>query len=160
MNFETYERSAFRDYADLAQSVLTILLAGIRPIPTLQTPQVMSRAKDPSSLKNKLSKRGLIGRTSLRSYQRSRRLSTHFYTNTDVMRLRQSRIIRLNFDVIETKVHYPKGGENNELYIVEHYLVQLTPERIILPEYARFASMRCEVQVQTILDLAWAENGT
>lgn len=38
-----------------------------------------------------------------------------------------------------------------------HYIVRLGPGRSTLPEYSRFAGLRAEVQVRTILQHAWAE---
>jgi ppGpp synthetase/RelA/SpoT-type nucleotidyltranferase len=38
-----------------------------------------------------------------------------------------------------------------------HYLVKMTAQRSLLPEYARFADAIAEVQVRTILQHAWAE---
>jgi ppGpp synthetase/RelA/SpoT-type nucleotidyltranferase len=38
-----------------------------------------------------------------------------------------------------------------------HYLVQLTPERVAFPEYARYKRLVGEIQVRTILQHAWAE---
>jgi hypothetical protein len=43
------------------------------------------------------------------------------------------------------------------LYFAIHYLVSLTDERLALPEYRKFRGLRCEIQVQTILNHAWAE---
>jgi len=38
-----------------------------------------------------------------------------------------------------------------------HYVVRLTPARIGLPEYSRFAGLVGEIQVRTVLQHAWAE---
>ena len=82
-----------------------------------------------------------------------------FYTNGDVSRFINSGIINQNFEVLEVKLHHPghEVEDATEFYISNHYVVTLRPERIALPEYARFASMRCEIQIQTILNHAWAE---
>ena len=44
-----------------------------------------------------------------------------------------------------------------EFFISENWVVELTEARCTLPEYRRFSGLRCEIQVQTILDHAWAE---
>jgi ppGpp synthetase/RelA/SpoT-type nucleotidyltranferase len=55
-------------------------------------------------------------------------------------------------------VHYPDSREEGaEFFISENWVVTLSDARCALPEYRRFAGLRCEIQVQTILDLAWAE---
>jgi len=38
-----------------------------------------------------------------------------------------------------------------------HYLVSLSPQRVTLPEYARYAGLIAEIQARTILQHAWAE---
>lgn len=42
-------------------------------------------------------------------------------------------------------------------YASVHLVVGLAPERVKLPEYSMFKSLRCEIQVRTILQHAWAE---
>jgi putative GTP pyrophosphokinase len=42
-------------------------------------------------------------------------------------------------------------------YASVHFLVEFRPEMLRLPEYALFNKMRCEIQVRTILQHAWAE---
>ena len=82
-----------------------------------------------------------------------------FYTNSDVARFIGSGAMKENFEILETKLHHPERevDRRNKLYISNHYLVELRSERLALAEYAHFAGMRCEVQVQTILNHAWAE---
>ena len=41
--------------------------------------------------------------------------------------------------------------------MASHYVVALKTERLALPEYAQFQGLRCEIQVQTVLNHAWAE---
>ena len=48
-------------------------------------------------------------------------------------------------------------GGAEDLYFAIHYLVSLTDERLNLPEYRKFSGLRCEIQLQTILNHAWAE---
>jgi len=42
-------------------------------------------------------------------------------------------------------------------YASVHFVVEFRPEMIKLPEYALFDKMKCEIQVRTILQHAWAE---
>lgn len=52
-----------------------------------------------------------------------------------------------------------------KVYESDHYIVQLKPERLKMPEYRVFATrqqgrtvpMKCEIQVRTIFDHAWAQ---
>lgn len=42
-------------------------------------------------------------------------------------------------------------------YLSVHYILQLSQKRLELPEYKLYEDMRCEVQVRTLLQHAWAE---
>lgn len=42
-------------------------------------------------------------------------------------------------------------------YLSVHYIVQMSPKRLELPEYSRFKGIRCEIQVRSLLQHAWAE---
>ena len=120
----------------------------------------MDRAKQPASLRRKLEQRGIAATATLEDDIKDLAgCRVIFYTNSDVTRFIISGIINQNFEVLETKLHHPRreAEDATELYISNHYLVRLRPERIALPEYARFAGMRCEIQIQTILNHAWAE---
>lgn len=72
-----------------------------------------------------------------------------------------SRLIFENFkvDFDGSKIHHSVGKDRpaGELYFAIHYLVSLSDERLALPEYRKFRGLRCEIQIQTILNHAWAE---
>ena len=57
------------------------------------------------------------------------------------------------------KIHHAVGKDRSaeELYFGIHYLVSLSEHRLALPEYRKFRELRCEIQIQTILNHAWAE---
>jgi len=85
-----------------------------------------------------------------------------FFTQTpNVDRFLDSRLIFDNFivDFDGSKIHRAVGKDRtaDQLYFAIHYLVSLKPDRLALPEYSRFQGLRCEIQIQTILDHAWAE---
>jgi ppGpp synthetase/RelA/SpoT-type nucleotidyltranferase len=160
MDFETYEREQRANYADFAAVVGSILTAAIRVDPRLRLQQVKDRAKEPSSLKLKLKDRDLVETTTLETDIKDLAgCRVIFYTNSDVTRFIGSGLMQENFEVLETKLHHPRreAEDANELYMSNHYLVRLRFERLALPEYVRFVDMRCEVQIQTILNHAWAE---
>lgn len=160
MNFEAYEREKREVYADLAETVATILVAAIKAEADYRLQQVKARAKQPDSLRKKLENRGALAIETLEDEIKDLAgCRIVFYTNNDVSRLINSGVIEQNFEVVERKVHHP-GREiehANELYTSNHYVVSLKPERTALPEYADFAGMKCEIQIQTILNHAWAE---
>jgi ppGpp synthetase/RelA/SpoT-type nucleotidyltranferase len=160
MDLEAYERERRRDYADFAAVVALILDAAIRNDPRLRLQQVKHRAKEPSSLRKKLEDRDLGHTTTLEDEIKDLAgCRVIFYTNSDVARFINSGAVQANFEVTEVRVHYPQPevDKTTELYISNHYVVRLRPARLALPEYERFVGMRCEVQVQTILNHAWAE---
>jgi ppGpp synthetase/RelA/SpoT-type nucleotidyltranferase len=78
-----------------------------------------------------------------------------------VDRFLNSRLIFENFvvDSDGSKIHHAVGKDRSadELYFAVHYLVSLKEDRLSLAEYAHFRGMRCEIQIQTILNHAWAE---
>lgn len=160
MNFEEYERDGQTTYALLTVTIAAILKAAVRVEGGYRLQQVNKRAKQPASLRKKLQRREIEATTTLENDIKDLAgCRMIFYTNSDVTRFVNSRIIEQNFEVLEVKLHHPQRETEDavDLYISNHYLVALRPERIALPEYARFAGMRCEIQIQTILNHAWAE---
>lgn len=121
---------------------------------------IQCRAKGAAHLKPKLEARGLLTSQTIEDHIRDlagARLI--FYTNTDVDRFLQSRLIPENFEVHweATRVHHPTEENARQRYQAIHYTVSLNAQRAALPEYAMFKGMRCEIQIQTILSHAWAE---
>lgn len=162
MNFADYERGGQRLYGEFAEAIASILKVALASKPDLQLQEVQFRAKDPGSLGRKLENRQLADcpeiADEIKDLAGCRLI---FYTNTDVEAFAQSRLLHENFDVDydRTKIHYPtgQGDDANALFISDNYVIRLKPNRAELPEYARFAGLRCEVQVQTILNHAWAQ---
>lgn len=160
LKYATYELTGRIDYEAFASTVANILSSAVALHPTLRLQAVKHRAKDPASLAKKLADRKLL---------RSRRIEDEikdlagcrliFYTNADVAAFMATRIVRDNFDVVEVKAHQAERQVQGEgrLYTSTHFTVCLASSRASLPEYARFAGMKCEIQIQTVLDHAWAE---
>lgn len=84
-----------------------------------------------------------------------------FYFNDDVNAFLQSGIIRDNFkiDWDNSKIHGPGASPKvaNDYYTANHYVVELSDDRLKLPEYSEFEGLRCEIQIQTVLNHAWSE---
>lgn len=161
MNINDYEKNFFSLYESFANTVRFILEKAIQAARSLPQPQsVQCRAKGVESLRHRLSEAGKLDTQTLELDRRDlagARLI--FYTNNDVDRFLASPLIRENFDVEEdsTKIHHPTPENEGERYRAIHYTVRLREDRIRLPEYTRFAGLRCEIQVQTILNHAWSE---
>lgn len=160
MDFKCYERDGRAAYASLAETIAAILTAAIGAEGGYRFQQINVRAKQPASLNKKLKLRGILETTAIeREIKDLAGCRVIFYTNGDVTRFTNSGVIDQNFEILEAKIHHPGRATEDavELYISNHYIVQLRPERVALPEYARFGGMRCEIQIQTILNHAWAE---
>lgn len=161
MNLNDYEKKYFSIYEAFADTVRFILRKALIAADNLPQPQsVQCRAKDIDSLRRRLSESGKLDTQTL---ERDRRdlagVRLIFYTNNDVDRFLGSPLIRENFEIEEdsTKIHHPTPENKGTRYRAVHYTVRLREDRIRLPEYARFAGLRCEIQVQTILNHAWSE---
>jgi ppGpp synthetase/RelA/SpoT-type nucleotidyltranferase len=163
MNFDKFVRDESSRYELFAKTVTAILQAAIDAQPRdFRLQQIQWRAKDARSLKRKLTERGLLESNAIEDELKDLAgCRLIFYTNTDVDRFLSSRVIFENFvvDFDGSKIHHATGTERTaeQLYFGIHYLVSFKEDRLALPEYAQFRGMRCEVQLQTILNHAWAE---
>ena len=161
MNLNDYEKKYFSTYEAFAETVRFILEKALLAAENLPRPQsVQCRAKGIESLRRRLAEAGKLDTQTLELDRRDlagARLI--FYTNNDVDRFLASPLIRENFEIEEdsTKIHHPTPENKGARYRAVHYTVRLREDRIRLPEYARFAGLRCEIQVQTILNHAWSE---
>jgi len=161
LNIEEYEKTQFAIYEAFARTVRFILEEALQARPEVPRPQsVQHRAKSVQSVRRRLEQAGKLGTEALEIDRRDlagARLI--FYTNNDVERFLATQIVRENFEIEEdsTKIHHPTPENEGARYRAVHYTVRLRDERARLSEYARFAGLRCEIQVQTILNHAWSE---
>ncbi|TIQ03828.1 poly-gamma-glutamate hydrolase family protein [Mesorhizobium sp.] len=161
MNIAEYEKTSLSTYDDFARTVRFILENALRAERSLPRPQsIQCRAKDVDSLRRRLAESNKLDTQTLELDRRDlagARLI--FYTNNDVDRFLASSLVRDNFEIEEdsTKIHHPAPENEEARYRAVHYTIKLREDRIRLPEYAKFASLRCEIQVQTILNHAWSE---
>ncbi len=161
MKFDDYEKtyvSTYKEFAELVRSLLEDAIEKTEGVPRPQSTQ--ARGKDVTSLKRKLEERGLLASERIESELKDlagARLI--FYTNTDVDRFLRTELIPDIFDVDwkETRVHYPTDDNNQRRYQAIHYTILLSEKHTALPEYTKFKGMRCEIQIQTILNHAWSE---
>lgn len=161
MNIDEYENGGRALYVDFAVAVTAILHAAVAEDDELRLQNIQHRAKEVGSLRAKLVKAEAVADAEIGEIAKDvAGCRLIFYTNGDVHRFGQSGILRENFtvDYDRSKIHYPDSKEDgSEFFISENWVVTLSEARCSLPEYRRFAGLRCEVQVQTILDHAWAE---
>lgn len=79
------------------------------------------------------------------------------YTNQDVTNI--CKVLQDEFSVDEeNSVNKAEILETDKVgYLSVHYILQLSKKRLELPEYKRYEDLKCEVQVRTLLQHAWAE---
>lgn len=73
-----------------------------------------------------------------------------FYLDSDIQRF--THYIYEEFDVIKEE---PKYSEDE--YNALHFVVKFNKDRLNLMEYAKFSSLKCEIQLTTVLYHAWSE---
>lgn len=161
MTFEDYKsggRSRYADFVDAIRRIIAASVAAHQMVPHAIT----GRAKETESLAKKLENRGIgpdaaIG-DMIKDLAGARVV---FLTNSQIDAFNRAGAIHENFDVVDVNVHHAVPGTESEtrLFDSTNYLVTLKAERLALPEYAPFAGLRAEIQVQTLLNHAWAEMG-
>lgn len=159
MRIEEYEQK-WQLYQEFAQTVADVVTAIVRNAGGYRLQVVRARAKDVPSLRKKLAKENRADSLTIEDQIKDLAgCRAIFYTNGDVEKLIGSRLIHDNFEVHETKIHTPDRdlGAATRMYTANHFIVSLRADRLGLAEYARFAGLRCEIQVVTILNHAWAE---
>lgn len=165
MNFEEYKIDGFQLHREFASVVARILREAIADADkSFAIWEIQHRAKSAKSLEGKLRDRSILDDDDIEV--RIKDLSgcrIIFYSNDDVDAFIADAIISGNFDIDwnESKFHHPvsESPTVNDLYQAHHYIVQLKADRLKLPEYKRFSGLRCEIQIQTILNHAWSETG-
>lgn len=161
MNFEEYQLEGRAKYAAFVEAIRAIL-AALVDAHDLVPHGITGRAKDPVSLKKKLADRKIDPASAIDEVLKDLAgCRVVFLTNSQVEQFRSSGAIHENFNVINVNEHHAVPGTATEekLFDSTNYLVELKPDRAALPEYRRFAGMRAEIQVQTLLNHAWAEMG-
>lgn len=161
MNFEEYQLTGRATYAAFVDAIRTILVSlvdkhGFTPH------AITGRAKDPVSLKKKLAKNKIDPSSAIGEVLKDLAgCRIVFLTNSQVAAFRAIGAINENFDILNVNEHHPVPGTETEdrLFDSTNYMVALKPDRAALPEYARFAGLKIEIQVQTLLNHAWAEMG-
>jgi ppGpp synthetase/RelA/SpoT-type nucleotidyltranferase len=158
MKLEEYEREGRALYEAFAGTVSSIIAEAIEDAGGFKLQHVESRAKSVASLRQKLATRNLAPDCDITELKDLAGCRAIFYTNTDVERFLNSGIAEANFEVIERKLHHPTRQANEAvgLYTANHYVIRLTAERVALPEYRKFRGLKCELQIQTILNHSWA----
>jgi ppGpp synthetase/RelA/SpoT-type nucleotidyltranferase len=160
MTFEEYETEKIALYREFCETVRRILEQAIFAADLPRPQSLQCRPKDPKRLKKRLEELGSAGADNIEELRRDLAgARIIFYTNTDVERFHSSQLIRDNFEIEKggIKLHHPAQENDENQYRGDHYTLRLKEDRTKLPEYAKFEGLRCELQVQTVLNHAWSE---
>jgi ppGpp synthetase/RelA/SpoT-type nucleotidyltranferase len=117
---------------------------------------ITNREKDPAALREKITREG--GADALFndiSDLAGVRIIAYFPSDVDKI----VPLIKKEF-IIDPKHSMDKRLSSDPAifgYASVHFVVEFRPEMLKLPEYALFDKMKCEIQVRTILQHAWAE---
>ena len=109
---------------------------------------ISCREKNEQSLKNKLQNSQSF--KSVKCIDDLAGCRIIFYLNDSVERVIQ--YLRDEFEVVNQKLKYSDNG-----YKAVHLIVKLKKDRLQLTEYKRFDSLKCEIQLTTVLFHAWSE---
>ena len=83
------------------------------------------------------------------------RVITYFYDDVD----RVARLIEREFGIDQTNSVDKRSLMDPDRfgYVSLHYVIELSPQRSKMPEYRRFAGMKAELQIRSLLQHVWAE---
>ncbi len=164
MNLNEYQQQR-EIYGRFAETVRKILLAAIDDASAsgsykYHLQQIQCRAKTYESLEKRLAELGKKEASDIEEIRNDLAgCRVIFYYNDDLSAFLSSGLVRNNFNVHSTKVHGPKDEitSANDFYTANHYIIELDENRASLPEYAPFKGLKCEIQIHTVLNHAWAE---
>jgi ppGpp synthetase/RelA/SpoT-type nucleotidyltranferase len=141
------KQSIYEDFAENVDSFLKILLRNNE----FRYQAVFSRGKEPGSLLRKIIEdKELQKLKSVTEIDDLAGCRIIFYLDKDIERFRNH--IYKEFNVIKEELKYSED-EYNAL----HFVVTLNKDRLKLMEYAKYSSLKCEIQLTTVLYHAWSE---
>jgi ppGpp synthetase/RelA/SpoT-type nucleotidyltranferase len=160
MNIQEYESEKIALYREFCETIRDILEKAIAAAGLPRPQSMQCRPKDPKRLRTRLEESGKLDDGKIEDLRRDLAgARVIFYTNIDVERFIGSRLVFDNFEVEDDgiKVHHPTVENAENQYRGIHYTIRLKDDRTRLAEYAKFKNLRCEIQVQTVLNHAWSE---
>ena len=160
MTFEEYQLAGRACYLALVDVIQNILRQALDQH-GLVAHAITGRAKELASLRKKLGDRKIPIDGEMDEIKDLAGCRIVFLTNSQVEGFNTTGALHENFEVLNVNVHHPVPGTDTEtkLFDSTNYLVRLKPDRLALPEYQQFDGLRAEIQIQTLLNHAWAEMG-
>ncbi len=162
MNLLEYEQHGRQLYEQLARVVGDLLKHALDAEGGYRLQQTQHRAKSVSSLQKRLEEAQSSESDEIELIRKDLAgCRLVFYTNKDVSRFTQSRMLSDLFEIDgdRSKIHHPAPGATKatDLFRSFNYVVRLRADRTDLLEYRHLSGLWCEVQVQTTLNHAWAD---
>jgi len=160
MTFDEYQQEGRARYSAFVDAIRHILRQALEQH-GLTAHAVTGRAKELPSLRKKLGDRGIGLDQPIDEIRDLAGCRVVFLTNSQVDLFINTGALHENFEVLNVNVHHPVPGTDTEtrLFDSTNYLVRLKPERLALAEYRKFEGLSAEIQIQTLLNHAWAEMG-
>lgn len=166
MNIEDYKekREIYEEFSLCIKDILESVINNTKSIGDYEyhLQQIQHRAKTYESLEKRLNEKGLDKSENIEEIRNDLAgCRIIFYYNNDVSEFLKSGLIQDNFKVHwdKSKTHGPKDTVTsaNDYYTAHHYIIELDDNRTNLSEYVRFKGLKCEIQIQTVLNHSWAE---
>ena len=147
------QRDTCRILSERTKEFLSSILSSEGIVPH----SITTREKDPEELREKITREGEIPDALFNGIRdlAGVRIITYFTSDVDKI----VPLIEKEFN-IDSKHSMDKRFCSDPAifgYASVHFVVQFRPEMLKLPEFALFDKMKCEIQVRTILQHAWAE---
>ena len=147
------QRDTYRLLAERTKEFLSSILSSKDIVPH----SITSREKDPEELIEKINREGVVPDAMFNDINDLAGVRIIAYFPSDVDKIVP--LIEKEFN-IDSKHSMDKRFSIDPAvfgYASVHFVVEFRPDLIELPEYALFNKMKCEIQVRTILQHAWAE---
>ena len=147
------QRDTYRLLSEKTKEFLSSILSSEGIVPH----SITTREKDPEELREKITREGEVPDALVNCIRDLAGVRIIAYFTSDV-----DKIVPL----IEKEFNIDSGHSMDKRlssdpaifgYASVHFVVEFRPEMLKLPEYALFDKMKCEIQVRTILQHAWAE---
>lgn len=151
-----YSKEYQKTYALFASKIKDILETILKGA-NIHPHSITHREKDPESLREKIQRFGKDYDNPLEEITDLAGVRVISYFPKDIDKIAE--LIKKEFKIDPKNSIDKRQSENPTVfgYASVHLVVSLSNERVKLAEYSIFKNLRCEIQVRTILQHAWAE---
>ena len=147
------KQKIYKNYSSVVQE----LLCSILKTNNLITHSITNREKSPTSLKEKILRDSKNYKDPLSEITDLAGVRIITYFPEDVDKIIPLIEKEFNVDPVNSIDKRKKTDFSTFGYVSVHLIVELSSQRKMLPEYSSFSGLKCEIQVRTILQHAWAE---